>query len=321
MSQNKLLAIGECMLELSGQIQLGSQAKLNFGGDVLNTALYYARLNGNVSFLTALGDDNFSTQMISHWENENIDTSKILKIKDKVPGLYAIQTDNQGERSFYYWREQAPIKDIFYHLSKEDLDRYNNEYDYLYFSGISLSRWDDKQLDIFASWLKNFKASNKSKEIIFDLNYRPKCWQSKQQTKDYLHKVLKYVTIVLTTFDDEELLFDDTSYQQTLNRYNNFNIPIVIIKHGINPTVLQHEDSINLIKATKIVTPIDTTAAGDSFNAAFLAAFTNKLDLETSIKFAQNFAAEIIQHQGAIIDKKHTDKYINKLKELTNDNS
>ncbi|API86716.1 sugar kinase [Francisella uliginis] len=321
MSQNKLLAIGECMLELSGQIQLGSQAKLNFGGDVLNTALYFARLDGNVSFLTALGDDNFSAQMISNWDTENIDTSTVLKIKDKVPGLYAIQTDNQGERSFYYWREQAPIKDIFYHLSKEDLGRYNKEYDCLYFSGISLSRWDDKQLEIFANWLKDFKASGENKEIIFDLNYRPKCWLSKEQTKAYLDKVLKYVTIVLTTFDDEELLFEDTSYQQTLNRYNSFNIPIVIIKHGTNPTVLQYQNQINLIEAGTIVSPVDTTAAGDSFNAAFLAAFANKLKLKTSIKFAQNFAAEVIQHQGAIINKKHTDKYITKLKELINANS
>ena len=321
MSQNKLLAIGECMLELSGQIQLGSQAKLNFGGDVLNTALYYARLNGDVSFLTALGDDNFSTQMISHWDTENIDTSKVLKIKDKVPGLYAIQTDNQGERSFYYWREQAPIKEIFNYLSTKDLEQYTQEYKYLYFSGISLSRWNDKQLETFTDWLKDFKASNKNKEIIFDLNYRPKCWLSKEQTKAYIEKVLKYVTIVLTTFDDEELLFEDTSYQQTLDRYNSFNIPIVIIKHGTNPTVLQCQDKINLIEADKIVSPIDTTAAGDSFNAAFLAALTNKLNLKTSIKFAQIFAAEIIQHQGAIIDKKHTVKYINKLKELTNANS
>ncbi|AJI75529.1 pfkB carbohydrate kinase family protein [Francisella philomiragia subsp. philomiragia ATCC 25015] len=320
MSQNKLLAIGECMLELSGQIQLGSQAKLNFGGDVLNTALYFARLNGDVSFITALGNDNFSAQMISHWDTENINTSEVLKIKDRVPGLYAIQTDNQGERSFYYWREQAPIKDIFYHLSKENLDRYNKEYNYLYLSGISLSRWDNKQLEIFANWLKDFRNSGDGKEIIFDLNYRPKCWKSKEQTKGYLEKVLKHVTIVLTTFDDEEMLFDDVNYQKTLDRYNRFDIPIVIIKHGINPTVLQYQNTISLIEATKIVTPIDTTAAGDSFNAAFLAAFSNNLNLQTSIEFAQNFAAEIIQHQGAIIDKSHTDIYTNQLKELINAN-
>ncbi|MBK2357739.1 sugar kinase [Francisella hispaniensis] len=316
MQSNKLLAIGECMLELSGQIQLGSNTKLSFGGDVLNTALYYARLEGEVTFLTALGDDNFSTQMIDQWNNENIDTSEILKLKDRVPGLYAIQTDNKGERSFYYWREQAPIKDIFCHLTKENLDKYTKQYRYLYFSGISLSRWDDKQLEIFANWLENFRNSGQDKEIIFDLNYRPKCWLSKDQTKAYLMKVLKYVTIVLTTFDDEQLLFNDVNYQQTLDRYNKFNIPMIIIKHGKNPTILNYQDQINLIKATKIVTPIDTTAAGDSFNAAFLAAFAKGINLHKSIRFAQNFAAEIIQHQGAIINKTHTDKYIDQLKEL-----
>ncbi|AIT08683.1 2-dehydro-3-deoxygluconokinase [Candidatus Francisella endociliophora] len=317
MSQNKLLAIGECMLELSGQIELGSKAKLSFGGDVLNTALYYARLNENVSFLTALGDDNFSTQMINHWNDENIDTSTVIKIKDKVPGLYAIQTDSLGERSFYYWRNDAPVKELFNSVSTEQLDKYTQEYKYIYFSGISLSRWDEKQLNIFANWLKDFKNSGEDKEIIFDLNYRPKCWQSKEQTKSYLEKILKYVTIVITTFDDEELLFDDVNYQQTLDRYNKYDIPLVIIKHGKNPTVLQTKDKLEHISPTKIVSPIDTTAAGDSFNAAFLAAFTNNnVGLQKSIEFAQNFAAEIIQHQGAIIDKKYTDQYINILKEL-----
>ena len=316
MSKNKLLAIGECMLELSGNIKLGSSAKLNFGGDVLNTALYYSRLGGDVSFFTALGDDNFSSQMISSWSNENIDTSTVLQVSNNVPGLYAIQTDDVGERSFYYWREQAPIKQLFSVVSQEQLISYCDQYDYLYFSGISISRWDESQLEIFIDWLKKFKNSGKNKQIIFDLNYRPKCWKSSQVCKDYLEKILKYITIVITTFDDEKLLFDDIKYQQTLDRYSSFNIPVVIIKDGENPTILQKDNTIELISATKIVTPTDTTAAGDSFNAAFLAAYNMDKDIKQSIQFAQNFAAEIIQHQGAIIDTQYTDKFLQTLEEL-----
>ncbi|MFC4891658.1 sugar kinase [Pseudofrancisella aestuarii] len=313
---NKLLAIGECMLELSGQMQLGQQVKLSFGGDVLNTALYYARLGGNTSFLTALGNDTFSSQMINSWKNENIDTSTIIRLADKVPGLYAINTDNLGERSFYYWREQAPIKELFNNISSQELSQYTKTYQYIYFSGISLSRWDEAQLNIFCDWINVFKASSPDKQIIFDLNYRPKCWKNISQTKKYLEKILPLVTMVITTFDDEQMLFDDINSQQTLDRYNNFNIPTIIIKHGANPTVIYNQGKVEEIMPQRVDIPVDTTAAGDSFNAAFLAAFNKDYNLTDCVSFAQKFAAEIIQHYGAIIAREHTDKYLKILKEL-----
>ena len=312
-----LLAIGECMLELSGEMQLGSQAKLNFGGDVLNTALYYARLGGDVSFLTAMGDDDFSKQIIAVWDSESIDTSTVLKLKYRLPGLYAIQTDSLGERSFHYWREQAPIKELFNHLHQDDLANFTNDYQYLYFSGISISRWDSNQLKIFAAWLEQFKNSSIDKQIVFDLNYRPKCWNNTEQAKDYLNVILPFVTTVITTFDDEGMLFEDTCYKQTINRYSKYSIDTIIVKYGSEPTVISNNSNITKVAPIKIAKPLDTTAAGDSFNAAFLAGIDNGLDIQSAVKLAQEFAAEIIQHRGAIVDKEHTTKYIERLKELS----
>ena len=117
----RLLAIGECMVELSGSLSFGTPANLNFGGDILNTALYFARLGGTVSFFTALGDDPLSEQMTAIWKNENIIVDDIVYLPHRMPGLYAIKTDENGERSFYYWRDEAPIKQLFQHVSKEKL--------------------------------------------------------------------------------------------------------------------------------------------------------------------------------------------------------
>ena len=312
-----LLAIGECMLELSGEMQLVSHANLNFGGDVLNTALYYARLGGDVSFLTAMGDDVFSKQIIDVWDSENIDTSTVLKLKDRLPGLYAIQTDSLGERSFHYWREQAPIKELFSYLHQDDLVNFTNDYQYLYFSGISISRWDSNQLKIFAVWLEQFKNSSINKQIVFDLNYRPKCWKNAEQAKDYLNVILPFVTNVITTFDDEEMLFEDVSYKQTIDRYSKYGVDNIIIKYGSAPTIISNNSNIIKVAPIKIIKPLDTTAAGDSFNAAFLVGIDNGLEIQSAVKFAQEFAAEIIQHRGAIVDKKYTTKYIERLKELS----
>ena len=304
------------MIELSGNMQLGEQIKLNFGGDVLNTALYYSRLGGNASFLTALGDDIFSKQLISLWESENINTSEILILKNKVPGLYAIETDNSGERNFHYWREEAPVKDLFDNISIKKLNNYIEEYKYLYFSGISLSRWNEKQLNIFCNWLEKFK-NTLDKEIIFDLNYRPKCWVNNQQTKKYLNKILPFVTMIITTFDDEILLFNDKNHNETLSRYQKYNIETVIIKDGAKPITVFNKNKVNHVKNKIIVEkPIDTTSAGDSFNGAFLACFNVTQNIKKSIDFAQSVAVEVISHQGAIIDKKYTDKYLNIIKDF-----
>ena len=108
---SRLLCVGECMLELSERAD-GSIAKA-FGGDSLNTAVYAARSGVDVAYLTALGDDPFSADMVAAWDAEGVDTGLVRRTPGRVPGLYWIKTDAAGERSFSYWRDQAPYRDLF----------------------------------------------------------------------------------------------------------------------------------------------------------------------------------------------------------------
>ena len=57
--------IGECMIELK-QAGGGLYSR-GFGGDTLNTAVYLARLGVAVDYITALGDDPLSDEMIAGW--------------------------------------------------------------------------------------------------------------------------------------------------------------------------------------------------------------------------------------------------------------
>ena len=65
------------MLELSPHDQ--PQYTLGFGGDTLNTAIYFARLGGNVDFITALGDDHLSSNMINAWQQEGVGTEYVMR--------------------------------------------------------------------------------------------------------------------------------------------------------------------------------------------------------------------------------------------------
>ncbi len=107
----KIAVIGECMIELS---EKGADVKRGFGGDTLNTSVYIARQVDpaalTVHYVTALGTDSFSQQMLDAWHGENVDTSLTQRMENRLPGLYYIETDSTGERTFYYWRNEAAAK-------------------------------------------------------------------------------------------------------------------------------------------------------------------------------------------------------------------
>ena len=114
----KIAVIGECMIELS---QKGAEVSRGFGGDTLNTSVYIARQVApealTVNYVTALGTDSFSQQMLEAWQSEHVETSLIQRMENRLPGLYYIETDSTGERTFYYWRNEAAAK---FWLESED---------------------------------------------------------------------------------------------------------------------------------------------------------------------------------------------------------
>src|SRR3974390_3204549 len=102
--------IGECMIELK---QAGSGLySRGFGGDTLNTAVYLARLGASVDYITALGDDPLSDEMIAGWQAEGVGTARVARLAGKLPGIYLIATDEKGERRFFHWRESAAARSL-----------------------------------------------------------------------------------------------------------------------------------------------------------------------------------------------------------------
>ncbi len=103
--------IGECMIELVE----GGDGRLvrGFGGDSLNTAVYLARLGQCVNYVTALGDDPYSAEMLAAWAAEGVGTDLVGRLPGRLPGLHTVRTDDKGERSFFYWRSAAAARDVF----------------------------------------------------------------------------------------------------------------------------------------------------------------------------------------------------------------
>ncbi len=293
------VAIGECMLELSRAE--GLLWSMGYGGDSLNVATYMARLGGDIAYLTALGKDQFSADMKAQWAADGIDTSLVLSHQDRVPGLYAIETDPRGERSFTYWRGQSAARDMFNCAGLDAAFDAAEKAKLLYLSGITLSLYGAEEQARLVGLAKAVRSQGG--DVAFDTNYRPKGWASAEQARAAIAAIAPHVSIALPTFEDDAALFGDTSPAMTVDRWAALGASRIALKLGGSGALVSDGGPKLTIASTLDPSPVDTTGAGDSFNGAFLAAFLRCATTQACATAGNILAAAVIRHRGAIIPK------------------
>ncbi|PFG58674.1 2-dehydro-3-deoxygluconokinase [Vibrio sp. ES.051] len=307
--------IGECMIELNGK-PFGSMHQ-TFGGDTLNAAIYLSRgCEANpdpedikVSYVTALGTDPISTGMLTRWEEERVSTDLVLRDETRTPGLYLIQLDDQGERTFLYWRNQSAARYLLQHLSFGLIKQALTQVDAVFLSGITLAILPKEDRIALLNLLVELKAQGV--EIAFDSNFRPALWpQDDNHTVKQSYQAMYQLTdIALVTFDDEQRIWGDNTPEQTIERLTSLGVKNCVIKLGADGCLIQDSatDLVPQPVPTQPVTEVvDTTSAGDSFNGGFLSAYLAGADLATACQRGNALAGAVIQHRGAIIPKAFT---------------
>ena len=291
----KILAIGECMIELA---PAGNQQfSLGYAGDTLNTALYLARFGASVDYFTALGADHFSNSMISQWRAEGVGTNHIVQVQNRTPGLYLIENDDAGERSFHYWRDRSPARELF-DLAPQLVNEFG-AFDIIYLSGITLSLYSDTARELLFAALKSYRANGG--RVAFDINYRPRNWANAEQAKRLFNQMMQVTDIALPSLDDEQLLYGAHSADQCIDRYRAAGVAEIIVKQGVEGSRLYTANVHRTIPVPEKISPKDTTAAGDSFNAGYLAARLMHRCPELSALQGSRCAALVIQYPGAIV--------------------
>jgi 2-dehydro-3-deoxygluconokinase len=298
--QRRVICVGEVMVELAR----GSDGRygLAYGGDTFNTAVYLARAGVPVAYATALGDDPYSDGIAALAAAEGVGTDLIVRVPGRTPGLYVIETDPAGERRFYYWRDTSPARDLF------ELPQWSIVADGLmtagliYFSGVTLSLYSNNGLGRLLAVIE--MARNNGAKIAFDGNFRPRGWKGDvARTRTVFVEALKRVDIALPTFEDEALLWGDASPEATVERLQAFGIGEIAVKNGPNSALVATAGGREQVPVPQIVEPVDTTAAGDSFNAAYLAARLAGEAPAPAATTAHRLAGEVIRHRGAIVPR------------------
>ncbi|SHH18878.1 sugar kinase [Cognatishimia maritima] len=291
--------IGEVMIELvngrDGKIALG------VAGDTYNTAVYMKRAlketDVTVSYCTALGTDPYSDIIRKALTGYGLDTSCIETRNDKIPGLYAVDTDEHGERSFTYWRSDAAARTLFQDPCEVSLDTLSR-FDLIYVSGISMAILPPVVRARLIQFIETFRAEGGT--FAYDSNYRPRLWEDQATAQEINTRMWQLADIALPSIDDEMALFEDATEADVLARLAEAGVACGALKRGAEGPLDLAGAAIaqNLNTVEKV---IDSTAAGDSFNAGYLAAYVLGQPTQTQMEAGHNLAARVITHPGAII--------------------
>lgn len=293
----RFLAIGECMAELA---PLGDAAEfqLGFAGDTFNTAWYLARCapQVDVAYFTVIGDDAISAKMRAAFRDGGINDQFVETSPDKTVGLYLISLEN-GERSFSYWRGQSAARTLT--DDPHRLDRAMAAADMIYISGITLAILPADRRTVLLNALK--KARTQGKTIAFDPNLRPRLWADEREMTETIMQAAAVSDIALPSYEDEAAWFGDANPGATADRYLGAGAITVVVKNGHDPVLYAEANLRGEVPVTPVDALVDSTAAGDSFNAGLFARHAAGDCLAAGTEYACALSRQVVQQRGALV--------------------
>jgi 2-dehydro-3-deoxygluconokinase len=339
----RIVCIGEAMLELSRPKGLGAGGvwNMSYGGDTLNTAVHLARAGHDVAYLTAMGSDPFSDNLVNvEWRGEGLDTSLVLRDPARGPGLYAITTDDAGERSFTYWRDNSAARNMFALPGMGEALAKAEKADLLAYSLITLAILPPEAREQLFALCRRVRANGG--KVAFDGNYRPRLWGNAEEARTARDAAIACADIGLPTLEDELALNSSPERGGGPAKLVEGQVQnILLTKTQENPPVPLHhpaakalngppprsgEDLVahhwtnlgcpetivklgergcrlpcgTIIPPPEVLNPIDTSGAGDAFNGGYLSARMNGVNVKEAALAGHRLAGWCVMRAGAI---------------------
>ena len=293
----RVICIGECMVELRSTAP--DVFARSYAGDVYNTAVYLKRSlpEARVGLLTCTGDDIMSGAMRAAWKREGLDDDAAFTLPGGTPGLYLIETDSRGERTFHYWRSHSAARQWWAHL-RESPGLLSTGTDLVYFSGISLAILPEDQCQEALRSLERLKGQVR---LAFDPNVRLKLWRSSERAREVMLAAATLADILLPSADDAEFLLGTANPVEQLNAFRELGIEPVALTLGAAGCLVLDQGSVTRLDNPHTPTVVDTSGAGDAFNGAYLAATLRGASPIAAANEGLMLGARVVSHAGAVV--------------------
>jgi 2-dehydro-3-deoxygluconokinase len=171
----------------------------------------------------------------------------------------------------------------------------------VYLSGITLSLFDETQRRRLFALCE--EARGRGLSVAFDTNHRPRCWESAAAAGDAYDRMAAIADTVMPSWEDCQAVYADTDPEQAAQRFARRGAETVVIKQGAAGAGVYTRGRWRQVAGVQVARPVDTSAAGDSFNAGFLAARRAGATAEAAAAAGNRVAAVVIGHRGAIVPR------------------
>jgi 2-dehydro-3-deoxygluconokinase len=296
----RVVCVGEALIELTRGTDGAYTAAC--AGDTFNTAVYLARGGLRVGFASAVGDDPYSDSIVALALAEGLAADLILRVPGRMPALSLVERGRSGERVSRIWGDGAPARELFELPDWMRIAQNLVAARLIYFSGITLSLYSNNGLGRLFAALE--VARQQGARVAFDGNFRPSGWKGNlARARTIFMEALKRVDIALPAFDDEAVLWGDPSPESTVARLQAFGVGEIVVKNGPNSALVATSQVLEFVPVPEILVPVDATAAGDGFNAGYLAARLSGSEPAQAASAAHRLAGNIISHPGALLPR------------------
>ncbi|MFJ7737724.1 carbohydrate kinase [Lysinibacillus sp. NPDC097287] len=302
---NKLVTIGECLIDFTPSEQVGALAEVNgftknAGGAPANVAAVVAKLGQHAALLSQVGQDAFGDFLIKTIEMAGVDTTYIAQTTEGETSLAFVSLTNDGNRDFLFYRRNAA--DLLFRKEQLPKDLLIAG-DILHFCSVNLVESPMKHTH--EAVIK--QAHDAGCLVSFDPNVRLPLWQDAEACRQTILDFLPKAHIV--KLSDEELTFltHIEDEQQAVHTLLQEKIQVLFVTHGADGATLYTKQQYVKVSGD-ILQAIDTTGAGDAFIGAVLSILLeNNITPITLEQFCQSQAKSLLsfanQYAGASTQK------------------
>ena len=288
--QPEIICFGEPLMEFN-QAEDGDRYLAGHGGDTSNCAIAAARQGARVGYLTALGTDDFGQSFLDLWDREGVDHSHVLRKAEAQTGIYFV-SHGQAGHSFSYRRAGSAASRI---TPEEVPEAYIAGAHILHVSGISQAISDSACDAVFHAMEI---ARENGVKVSYDPNLRLQLWPL-DRARAVIHGAMASCHIALPGLEDAQRLTGLEAPEAIADFYLGLGSEIVVLTLGPEGALVATGAERRLIAGRK-VSAVDATAAGDTFDGAFLAEYLRGTDPFRAAAYANAAAALSTQGYGAV---------------------